>query len=584
MTTPRLDAQGLDAPPVGDPGPPPAPPASHPSRPYSPRGDRFFAWTAGLGIVRGDGWIGGVVAGLAARLRIDPLIVRGIVVVAALFGFPMLLVYALAWALLPDLDERIPLRDALRGRFEPAQMGILAFAIAGLIPFTPVLLAVIGVPSWMFEPGLGGWPFLSALAVGLGLVVVAGLVFIIVRAARATDPAIAPDQRTASAASATPTPSAAASGSGPDAGDADAQGVDAAGPGFAAAASAPSSDLVSPPVTEPEGGDQDAAANGVVGTDGTLGAAALADENVDAAPADPDDAYAAWRAQHAAWRQQDDAWRRQQQDAARAARDQARRERHAHAATFSAEAAERRRLRRLASPRTPFAYVATVLGVAVIAGALVAITSAAELAGAVGLFVAALVVALGMVVAGVARRRSGFLAVVTLVLLVGGGAAVVLPTLQSQHVLGYSYGISNLTDPPVSTAAEPFVQPWGNLNVYLAATGRPTAPLYIDKADGSTMIRFDPEVALTLDLTAPEWNTRVISTSGVLVDLRDVPGAQVTDLTDGRTRFEVRLATADATTEQTLVLDQRAGWIGLDLPFAVADLATSSTPETGAAE
>jgi len=549
---PRLDDPSL-APPAIDPGPPPAPPASVTApAPYRPRGERFFAWTSGLGVVRGDGWIGGVAAGLAARLRIDPLIVRGILVVVALFGFPVLFLYALAWALLPDLDERIPLREAMAGRFEPAQLGILALAVAGLIPFTPALLVIAGIPAWMVQPGLGGWPFLSALAVGFGLVVVAGLVFIIVRAAaqtpRTSTPAApVPDQRTASAASMAPGSSAAASGSGPDAGDADVQGADAVAAGFAASASAPSSE---PDVTSaPDASDRD-------------------------------DEYAAWRAQHARWKEQDDAWRRQQRDGARAARDQARRERHAHAAAFSAEAAERRRLRRLTSPRTPFAYVATVLGIAVIAGALVAVTSPAELAGALGLFAAALVVALGMVVAGFARRRSGFLAAVTLVLLAGGAAAVAVPLLQSQHVLGSSYGISNLAEPPVSTAAEPFVQPWGDLNVYLAATSRPTAPLYVDKGDGSTWIRFDPDVAVTLDLTATEWGMRVISPTGELIDLREVPGAQVTDLTDGRTRFQVRLATADATTEQILVLDQRAGWVALDLPVDAADLTT----ETGASE
>ena len=82
---------------------------------HSAPGDRFFAWSAGLGVVRGDGWLGGVAAGLAARMRVDPLIVRGILVVAGLFGFPVLFLYAIAWALLPDLDERIPLQEAVRG-------------------------------------------------------------------------------------------------------------------------------------------------------------------------------------------------------------------------------------------------------------------------------------------------------------------------------------------------------------------------------------------------------------------------------------------------------------------------------------
>ena len=58
-----------DAPAVGGPGT------------GTPRGaDRFLLWVAGLGVARSEGWLGGVAAGIAARLRIDPLIVRGVLV------------------------------------------------------------------------------------------------------------------------------------------------------------------------------------------------------------------------------------------------------------------------------------------------------------------------------------------------------------------------------------------------------------------------------------------------------------------------------------------------------------------------
>src|SRR5690606_24245804 len=113
--------------------PPPAPERPQPPR----RTDRFFAWVAGLGVARSDGWIGGVAAGIASRLRIDPLIVRGVLVVTALFGLPMIFLYALAWALLPDPDGRIHLRELVRGRFEPAQLGILAGLLVGMLAVTP---------------------------------------------------------------------------------------------------------------------------------------------------------------------------------------------------------------------------------------------------------------------------------------------------------------------------------------------------------------------------------------------------------------------------------------------------------------
>lgn len=510
MTTPLLD-----------PGPPPAAPSQTSPTPIpSPRSDRFFSWTAGIGIVRGDGWLGGVAAGVAARMRVDPLIVRGILVVAALFGFPVLFVYALAWALLPDVDGRIPLQDALRGQFTTAQAGIAICALLGLIP-GPLTL-ILGLPTLWSIAGVGGSiTALSLFFFLVGIAVVAGLLFLIVRAARRT-PGTAPDA------------SIDESGSGPDT-QMDEQGVDAAG----FAASAPS-DLPEAPVA-PVAPAADAAA----------------------------DEMAAWREQHAAWKVQDDAWRREQQDIARVAREQARRERQERGAVFAAEAAERRRVRRLTKPRTPFAYVAVAVGIAVIAGALVALQHGGALAPALGLFTAGLVLALAMLVAGALRRRSGFLAFVTVLTLVGGAVAVAVPTTQALH-LG-SYDLSNLGDGSDYPASSPFTQPWGNLSVFLADTGLPGAPIHVDKGEGSTMIALEPGVALELDLTAPWWATTVRTDDGELIDLASIPGAQSTPLADGRTRYRATL-TADEgpiTTEQTLVLDQRSGWIDINfLPRA----------------
>src|SRR5690554_1691421 len=99
----------------------PAPTAPQSSR---PAGNAFFSWMRGLDIPRQPGWLGGVCAGIAARLGIDPLIVRGIVVVIAVLGGPALLLYAAAWLLLPDFNNKIHLEELLKGRFEPAIAGI----------------------------------------------------------------------------------------------------------------------------------------------------------------------------------------------------------------------------------------------------------------------------------------------------------------------------------------------------------------------------------------------------------------------------------------------------------------------------
>lgn len=566
MTTPRLDSAPID------PGPrpvePPAPASAlpHPPRhPRTPRSDRFFAWTAGLGIVRGDGWIGGIAAGLAARMRIDPLIVRGILVVIGLFGFPVLFLYAIAWALLPDLDGRIPLQEAIRGRFSPALVGIAICAVLGLFPAP--LAVLIGAPN-LLSLGYqgGGITVLAVFATLVGVCLVGGLIFLIVRAAvhppRTTDPAAhASDQRTASAASEAPEPSDAASGSGPVAfADADAEGVDAAG----FAASIPTLTVPEPvaesveqqrepadpadasePAPTVDAGDPEDAADGV-------------DPSATA-----DTEYAAWREQHAAWKVQDDAWRRDQQDAARAARDQARRERHAHGAAFTAEAAKRRRVRRLTKPRTPFAYVAAVIGLAIVAGALAALTAEAELATAVGLFVAALILALAMVTAGILRRRSGFLAFVTVVALLGGAVATALPAAQSLHL--QDFGISNAPGSQRYPADDPFVQPWANLTIFLGATAGPTQAIHVEKGSGGTTVTVESAVTAHLDITAPEWATTLLLPDGSAVPLRDALDATVSFLPDGRLHYVGTIAaTSDGpTTEQTLVIDQQSGWIDI---------------------
>ena len=109
--------------------------------------DRFFTWMRSLGIQREKGWVGGVAAGVAVRIGIDPLIVRGILVVTALLGAPALLVYAAAWLLLPDTDDSIPLERAIKGQFDSSLAAIGVVVLLGLLPIAPGL--------WF---GFDGWP------------------------------------------------------------------------------------------------------------------------------------------------------------------------------------------------------------------------------------------------------------------------------------------------------------------------------------------------------------------------------------------------------------------------------------------
>ncbi|WP_127126638.1 PspC domain-containing protein [Georgenia sp. SYP-B2076] len=111
----------------GPPGPPPAWQAT-------PASSGFFDSLRRTGVWRGeDRWIGGVAAGVARRLDVDPLLVRGILVVMTLFGGLGMLLYGVAWALLPEeSDGRIHLQEALRGNVDAALAGALAFVVIGI--------------------------------------------------------------------------------------------------------------------------------------------------------------------------------------------------------------------------------------------------------------------------------------------------------------------------------------------------------------------------------------------------------------------------------------------------------------------
>ncbi len=126
--------------------------------------ERFFAWMRSLGIQREKGWIGGVAAGIAVRIGIDPLIVRGILVVTALLGAPALLVYAAAWLLLPDTDDSIPLERAIKGHLASTLAAIGVVVLLGLLPVAPGLW--FGIDVWPQTAGRVIW---TLVLVGLAV-------------------------------------------------------------------------------------------------------------------------------------------------------------------------------------------------------------------------------------------------------------------------------------------------------------------------------------------------------------------------------------------------------------------------------
>ena len=379
----------------------------------------FFGWMRGMRLVRQNGWIGGVCGGVAARLGIDPLIVRGIAVVVALFGGPVFLLYAAAWLLLPDAYDRIHLEQLLRGVFEPA---IVAIGVVFLFTFLPVTQGFWwtgarfwGGPHWGDSLGHVLW---SAL-------VIAAIVALIVWAVRRSQRPGTPRPGTYGSGIGDWRVPGSASYAGTADGTVGSDGMPGAGGSAAGFAGGPAS-----AAGEASGGVP-GRVPGTVGyaADGTT-ASVSAPPVAPAGPGAGADAaaYEAWRVRQQQWRQDYAAWREQNDAAVRAQRENRAAAMRAEAHRLALEAEAARRARRVTKPRTSFVFIVITLGVALLAagvfGAMAtSIPSWQGFAVPIALSVATLAVGLAMMVAGAMRRRSGFLAFVAIVL-----AAVTLGT------------------------------------------------------------------------------------------------------------------------------------------------------------
>ncbi|MFJ3956123.1 PspC domain-containing protein [Arthrobacter sp. NPDC090010] len=137
-------------------------PAHEPSPGQGP--NAFFSWIRRQGLVRGsDRWFGGVASGLGHRFGVDPLIVRGLFIVLAVFAGIGVLLYGLAWALLPEPDGRIHAQEAGAGRWSTGMTGA-------------VIMTIIGLPSLGRGFWAWGWNGLGGLLWTLFWLAVAGAV------------------------------------------------------------------------------------------------------------------------------------------------------------------------------------------------------------------------------------------------------------------------------------------------------------------------------------------------------------------------------------------------------------------------
>ncbi|MEA2481211.1 MAG: hypothetical protein QOJ07_3133, partial [Thermoleophilaceae bacterium] len=103
---------------------------------------------------RGRGLLGGVCAGLAAEMGIDPLIVRVAFVAGALAGGVGLAAYVLAWALLPAADPSVAGRQ-WAGRLRTGRAEVQVALGAGLLLLS-VLLTFRSLGVWLSDAVV--WP------------------------------------------------------------------------------------------------------------------------------------------------------------------------------------------------------------------------------------------------------------------------------------------------------------------------------------------------------------------------------------------------------------------------------------------
>ncbi|MFF2271919.1 PspC domain-containing protein [Agromyces sp. NPDC058136] len=480
-------------------------------------GPGFYPWLRRLGVPRRAGWLGGVCAGVAARLGIDPIIVRGIVVVIALLGAPFVLVYAIAWLLLPDTEGEIHLERLTQGVVDPAIVGIAVMGVVGFIPLVQGgWLGWRWWPDWRISDPVFGIDLTLPIRIVWALVVIGAIIWFIVWLAQRSskDSPVGGAARMASAQ---------AAGQGPTSGAAGA-------PGTAAAAAVASVPLAADPNLPAE--------------------PPVPAEGADAAE------IAEWRHQHQQWRHSHAEWKAGQTEAIRTARAQAAEETRAQAREFQTQAAAVRAARKAARPRASAAAVFTALGLALVGGAAAAIWALAdhELAGwavPIALATATLVLAAGMFVAAVLRRRSGALATFTSLSLVAMLIAVASSSVAPFGTL-LMPGSSIVLD-----ASASYVQPVGDATVSLGYSPSGLQEVTLTQGTGNTYLYIQPGQRIQADLTdAGPVVISVISPDGTY---SEVPSGSV------RERFvvfggdETIETGSDPTVDARLVLSQDSG-------------------------
>ena len=434
--------------------------------PGGPGESGFFTWLRSLGVQRQSGWLGGVCGGIAARIGVDPLLVRGIAVVLAVVGAPVALVYAIAWFLLPDEAGTIHARELGHGRVTRAFPGIVAVFLLSFLPLTQGFWYA-GALYW----GDLGWGGSLGRIVWTLVLVVAIVVLVVWLARRAsrevqTVPATTDDRPET-------VPMLPAEAAVADAGLAAGAAGDVGG--TAAAASA-------------------------------AGGAPIADPGEPPAP--PADAsaeeLAEWKASQDAWQRQRAAWAAEQR---RSERERRQAEANARAQEALAASRERARIRRLTRPRANAGIVFLVLGVALVAGAISAFAAAqsAPTRGAewmIGAAVLALVLGVGTVAVALGRRRSGALALFSILSVLLLIVAIALPSDRLTLPPGANWNVSGSDDGRYAQLA-------GTTSIYIPDRDGDAAVIDIWQLSGTVFAEVQDGATVRVEVTSAKSGMRV---------------------------------------------------------------------------
>ncbi|NQX17037.1 PspC domain-containing protein [Rathayibacter sp. VKM Ac-2857] len=443
-------ASGSGAPETGAPGP------------DAPSENRFLLWLRSLDLARRPGWVGGVCAGVADRLGIDPLIVRGVFVVVAVLGGPAFLFYAAAWLLLPDEDGVLPVEELLRGRLTRVHAGIGALVLASMLPVAQGFWSLGGAYT-----GAAPWAPATGRALWTVVVLVLTVLFVVWIARRA------------GRAERTPPPPYGSP-----------EGPGASTAGYPAPTGDPASTAPLLPPQRP----------------------------TEARPSTPED-LARWRERQEEWKAEREAFRAQESATARETARARAEESRLRAAAITAARLERRRLHREANPRLRRSVTLLVLGLAAVAGAIASLTVSGSTATVVGFSVATLVLGLAIVAAGLLRRRAILLIAVSVITVLTASTASLVPPERQLLPLLSSYGVSNATPGSYAMVA-------GDLQITIdPSLGDPGAVIDVWQGAGNITVMPMEGAAVRLEASTANgyyWLTTAFADGDVGSDPEDV--------------------------------------------------------------